>query len=464
MINRHRNPSTLRQDASGRLLSFTRQIAQRPAVREVLAAIRAFWKAPGQFRLPLFLIALGCGVASAYTLVVPYAHNPAASAEPSNLEVLVAKRNLQPGEVVSRETVAVRSLPRAYAEEAMLSPERIDDVDGSVLKEFLAAGEPLLRSRMELPTERIRHPSLGMRLVQVVVEDRFGLQHLPAPGDHVDLFWQDQIAAQRGFGPGAAGLFLLEDVAVKSIRRLKAEPGSALARRNGGAGVVQLEVEVTPEHAMQLVRASAHGVLQMTLRHPADRGLLPLADKPAYPVERQTQTAQRADRPKAGSGVSIPATTPVSSPVSAPVPGSLPGARQHAASTAGVSSSQAGGPAQQRFDLSKDNAGREGSQRADASGVEVIRGGQRTIQESGFPPLPAQGSLNHHFRSRPDNSATPDNRGSAASTPGGPTDADPTVRALRDPLDVGSELERREPGEILRGAASPASVTPRTVR
>lgn len=439
MLHANRDQSLRRSDLPKRFFAAVGPALNAPVIGKVLAAAQAFWRAPGQFRLPLFLIALGSGVASALALVSPFESREIPPQVQETIEVLVAKRSLAVGEVASRETLAVRKLPTAYAAESMLPPERIDEVDGSVLKQFLAAGEPLLRSQLEEATQRLRHPSLGMRLVQVVVEDRFGLQNLPSPGDHVDLFWQDQPTLHRGPG-NTGGIFLLEDIAVKSIRRLKAEAGSASGRRNGLSGVVQVEVEVTPEHAIQLVRASSHGLLQMTLRHPADRGLLPLAMKPELPASRQATAPPKPERIK-------PESTPPTAPGS------------HASAT-----SVAPRPTQPRAELAQGASARDPSQRAEGSAVEVIRGGQRSVQESALTGFPVHDFNRQGFGAGSSAQPSADSRSFPLAPQRIPSGHGGSTRPHEDARTALGEGEQRELTELLRGATPPASAEPRIVR
>jgi pilus assembly protein CpaB len=456
MLNANREQLSSRRTRLSPLIVSVSSLLNKPIFISTIATLRAFWRAPGQFRLPLFLIALGCGIASAYSLVSPFEERPSPAAPQESVEVLVAKRNLQAGEVASRDTLAVRRLPAAYAAEAMLSPERIDEIEGFLLQQHLAAGEPLLRSQIEDTAQRIRHPSLGMRLVQVVVEDRFGLQRLPSPGDHVDLFWQDPPGMHRNSSLGGGGIFLLEDIAVKSIRRLKAEAGSALSRRNSTSGVVQLEVEVIPEHAIQLVRASSNGLLQMTLRHPADRGLLPLAGKPEYPVGRYAPAPFRGDRPKpdavATGAIASSAAQAVPSAAATPTP-SVVRSAVHAPKPSTPRSEDAGDRVTQA---------QGGLQRSEGSGVEVIRGGQRTMQESVLPSL--QGQRTHHTRSDAGLSASGDLRGLTPNPTRQHPEIDATAPRLRSSLEAAGEGDRRDLTELLRGAITPPSAEPRIVR
>jgi len=456
MLNANREQLSSRRNHFSPLIVSIGSLLNKPMFLNSVAAVRAFWRAPGQFRLPLFLIALGCGIASAYSLVAPFEERPGPMAPQESVEVLVAKRNLNAGEAASRDTLAVRRLPAAYAAEAMLPPERIDEIEGFLLRQHLAAGEPLLRSQIEDTSQRTRHPSLGMRLVQVVVEDRFGLQSLPSPGDHVDLFWQDPPGMHRSSSLAGGGIFLLEDIAVKSIRRLKAEAGSSLSRRNGSSGVVQLEVEVTPDHAIQLVRASSNGLLQMTLRHPADRGLLPLAGKPEYPVGRYAPAPLRGDRSKpdaAGTGaITLPAAQTVPPAAAIPTP------------SAAHSAVHPPKPSTPRSEAAGDRISQVqgGPQRSEGSGVEVIRGGQRTLQESGFPAL--QGQSTNPTRTDAGLSPPGDLRMSTLNATRQHPEIDATAHRLRSPFEPAGEGDRRDLTELLRGAMTPPSAEPRIVR
>ncbi|MBM3339895.1 MAG: Flp pilus assembly protein CpaB [Betaproteobacteria bacterium] len=239
-----------------------------------------FWNTPGRFRWPLFLIALLGAFASVAMLRSSFNLDVAPQSDVSTKqrEVIVAKQSLSPGDVLTRENLAVGRVPEDYFEASMLSPDRFPDVDGLVMTQTLAPGQALSTNHV-VKTER-RHPSLGLRRIQLVLEDRYGFKQLPLPGDFVDFYWQISHGQQLGLHSTDIGSYLVEDVRLVSIKRA-ADPGpQSLSRRSEKTSWIHIEVEVLPEPALRLLKASALGALQMVLRNPDDRSSGPTVNKP----------------------------------------------------------------------------------------------------------------------------------------------------------------------------------------
>jgi Flp pilus assembly protein CpaB len=253
-------------------------------------------------------------------------------------EVIVAKQSLSPGDVLTRENLAIGKVPDDFFEASMLSPDRFLDVEGLVMTQTLAPGQALLGNHFA-KSER-RHPTLGLRRVQLILEDRYGFKQLPLPGDFVDFFWQ--LTHNQTLNPQAtdAGSYLVEDVKLLSIKRAT-EPGiQHHPRRPEKGSWVHVEVEVSPEAALRLLKASLQGTLQMVLRNPDDRSL----GTPWLRQEPQKPSAANSRSPV--SSIQRPAAAPE------------------------------GGRASQL------DPGKSKEQTGQTNRVEVIRGGQRSIEQS----------------------------------------------------------------------------------
>lgn len=241
--------------------------------------IKGFWRTPGRFRLPLFLFSLaGAAVSAAFLSdIMSISSITKTQAIAPHREVIVAKSSLRPGDVLTKENLAVGRVPVEFFETAMLAPDRFSDVDGSVMTQPLSPGQALLSSHLA-KNER-RHPSLGLRRIQLVVEDRYGFKQLPLPGDFVDFFWQFPQGQSAGNANDQASSYLVEDVRLLSIKRANDTDNQNASRRAKGPWI-HIEVEVLPEAALRLLRASSIGTLQMVLRNPDDRSLGPPQPKP----------------------------------------------------------------------------------------------------------------------------------------------------------------------------------------
>lgn len=105
------------------------------------------------------------------------------------VNVVVAKDKLQKGDVISSETVAVRSVPADYAHSSALMPNQFDTFDGKALTYAVNAGEIIIWSMLETqktPTFSARVEA-GRRAITVPVDEINSISGLLEPGDLVDL-------------------------------------------------------------------------------------------------------------------------------------------------------------------------------------------------------------------------------------------------------------------------------------
>jgi Flp pilus assembly protein CpaB len=245
----------------------------RPFTAKLINSVSEFWNAPGKFRWPLFLIALLGALASVFFLRSSLDLDQTVSIDhkPKGREVIVAKQSLSPGDVLTRENLAISKVPDDFFDDSMFVPDRFPDIDGLVMTQTLAPGQAL--STAHIRRSERRHPSLGLRRIQLVLADRYGFKQLPLPGDFVDFYWQMTQAHQPSTTHPDNGSYIVEDVQLVSIKRSSELDAQSSTRRPDKGSWIHIEVEVIPEAALRLLKASAHGALQMVLRNPDDRSL-----------------------------------------------------------------------------------------------------------------------------------------------------------------------------------------------
>lgn len=163
--------------------------------------------------------------------------------------VAVATRDLAPGDAVDAGAAKVRSLPRAAV--APVALERVPE--GAVVRHPVAAGEPLVPSRLA-PHGLAGAAALvppGARAVAVPLGPA-GAPPL-APGDLVDLL---AVLPSGGFG-GAGGLPAAGGV----------EPAYALAERAAVVDVADdaVTVAVPEDDVTRVAWALAHGTVVLAL-------------------------------------------------------------------------------------------------------------------------------------------------------------------------------------------------------
>ena len=271
--------------------------------------------------------------------------------EPVVMEsVVVARHDLAKGDPISADTMAIRSIPRAYVVSAAIRPARFEQYQGARLAVALKAGEPLLDSAVlgvdqAVFSQRLRQ---GIRALTISVDEVNAISGLLQPGDRVDLFF----SARPPKGGGAAAeatVPLLQNVLVLATGR-QVRPMTDQQAASRGYGTIT--VELAPHQAQQVVVAQRAGRITAVLRHPDDRRLEAAArmdlrqlfgQAEVAPIRRGPQMIvggvgrQWAAGAAAGSGA---ATSAVAGPGTGPNPGSAPPSDR---STADPSTSGAAG-------------------------------------------------------------------------------------------------------------------------
>jgi len=186
------------------------------------------------------------------------------------VEVLVAARSLQRGDVLGSDNLAIRALPREVIPGGALSPSRIDAVQGLRLQWPMQAGEPLLASAVMAAesaglSSRIRH---GVRALTIAVDETNALSGLLQPGDRIDLLlsWRPTPAAGIAL-PELTRTVMQDVVVIATGRNARATPADDAPGRTFSA----ITVEVDPEQAQKLIVAQRSGRLTAILRNPGDR-------------------------------------------------------------------------------------------------------------------------------------------------------------------------------------------------
>lgn len=105
-------------------------------------------------------------------------------------EVLVAARDLRPGELVSPLTVAVRNVPRDWTPHDSVAPMDFNAIEQRPLMIALRSGAPLTANHLR--PVAARPPALqldpGHRAVSIAVDEISSMGGLIQPGDRIDLW------------------------------------------------------------------------------------------------------------------------------------------------------------------------------------------------------------------------------------------------------------------------------------
>jgi pilus assembly protein CpaB len=185
----------------------------------------------------------------------------------TQVNVVVAKRELKRGEALSSESVAIRPIPIDYAHNAALRPDEFERFDGQVLAFGAKPGEMILWSMLEgkkVPTFSAR-VGTGHRAITVAVDEINSISGLLEPGDRVDLMVTLDNKGTKYTVP------LLQAVQVMATGQRSADDPKTGERRQYST----VTLDTTPEQAHNVIVAREAGRITALLRNPTDTKALP---------------------------------------------------------------------------------------------------------------------------------------------------------------------------------------------
>jgi pilus assembly protein CpaB len=186
--------------------------------------------------------------------------------------VVVAKSDLQSGEVLGDHNLAVREIPREYAHSDAVMPEQFDVVDGQKVAYSVKSGEMLLWS---LLAEK-QNPAFstmvaaGRRAITVPVDEINSISGMLEPGDFIDLM----VTMDKG---GKKKIFpLLQNVKVlatgqKPLNYKQSDTSDAEANRMRYDNYATVTLDADPQEAQAVIMAREVGKVTALLRNPEDK-------------------------------------------------------------------------------------------------------------------------------------------------------------------------------------------------
>ncbi|MDE2442291.1 MAG: Flp pilus assembly protein CpaB [Betaproteobacteria bacterium] len=189
-----------------------------------------------------------------------------ARARGATVNLIVAKRELRKGELITEETVAIRPVPQDYAHSQALSPEQFDRVAGQAVAYPMKSGEMLLWSMVEgkrVPTFSTR-VGAGRRALTVPVDEINSISGLLEPGDTIDLIASiEQKGRKQSF-------LLQQGIQVLATGQRSVDDPKSGERRTYST----VTLDTTPAQAQTIISARDAGKLTAMLRNPEDKQAL----------------------------------------------------------------------------------------------------------------------------------------------------------------------------------------------
>lgn len=185
-------------------------------------------------------------------------HGETEAAGGAPLTVLIANRDLAPGDLLTEADLGARKIPQAFVGQRHIRADAVKRVVGVRLNTRIDANEPLLWSDVAALG------SSGRDLSSAVQEGRRGyalsgsgsFDGLLRPGDRVDILYTDKSTT--------ATRTLLQDVLVLSVGG-QMDPRVRAASRGG-----QVVVSADLQQSQMLATAEQHGRLKLVIRNAGD--------------------------------------------------------------------------------------------------------------------------------------------------------------------------------------------------
>jgi len=228
--------------------------------------------------LLLGALIVAIGTAMAARSMFAGASSPQAEAavapEPQGPKVLVAKRGMPVGTIITADAVGYQLWPKEMVQDAYFIDGEADmsKLLGTVVRHAITAGEPITRGGLVSPGDRgflAAALGAGMRAVTVPVSATTGVGGFVFPGDRVDMMLTQSV---EGNDDGPA-LNAAETI-LRNLRVLATDQSTETTTTPDGKTVVRavrtVTLEVTPRIAEKIQVATTIGTLSLSLRSIAD--------------------------------------------------------------------------------------------------------------------------------------------------------------------------------------------------
>jgi pilus assembly protein CpaB len=222
--------------------------------------------------LGALIVAIGTALAARSMFAGAPAPQAAAAPVPQGPKVLVAKRALPVGTIITADAVGYQLWPKEMVQDAYFVDGEADmnKLMGTVVRHTITAGEPVTQGSLVYPGDRgflAAALGPGMRAVTVPVSEKTGVGGFIFPGDHVDLMLTQTVDGEGG------GLKATETI-LQNLRVLATDQRTDSTTDENGKTVVKsfrtVTFEATPKVAEKIEVAQTIGTLSLALRSLAD--------------------------------------------------------------------------------------------------------------------------------------------------------------------------------------------------
>jgi pilus assembly protein CpaB len=228
-------------------------------------------------KLVLLLGALIIAIGTAFAARSIFAGGNAPAAEaavPTGPRVLVAKRALTAGTIITADALGFQPWPKELVQDAYFIDGEADmnKLLGTVVRYPITAGEPVTQGSLVSPGDRgflAAALGPGMRAVTVPVSATTGVAGFIFAGDRVDLVLTQQIDGTDQSSP-----LRTAETVLRNLRVLATDQTTEKTTDENGKTVVAefrtVTLEVTPKIAEKIAVAQTIGTISLALRSIAD--------------------------------------------------------------------------------------------------------------------------------------------------------------------------------------------------
>lgn len=228
-------------------------------------------------KLVLLLGALIIAIGTAFAARTIFAGGAAPDAEAAvatGPRVLVAKRALPAGTIVTADALGFQPWPKELVQDAYYIDGEADmnKLLGTVVRFPVTAGEPVTQGALVAPGDRgflAAALGPGMRAVTVPVSAMSGVAGFIFPGDRVDLLLSQQVDSKDDGPPLRAA-----ETIVRNLRVLATDQSTEKTTDENGKTIVAefrtVTLEVTPKIAEKIAVSQTFGAISLALRSISD--------------------------------------------------------------------------------------------------------------------------------------------------------------------------------------------------
>jgi len=191
------------------------------------------------------------------------------------MDVVVAKGDLERGTIVGSDNMAVRRMPKEFVPGTAVDPASFGNVEGARLGVPMRRGEVLIRGTLEgadTATFATRVVN-GVRAITLTVDEVNSLAGLLQPNDRVDLYLTAKPIKSGHSDPAAIEQtqLLMQNVLILATGRQVRPTISEGGQPGVGRSFTTITIEAAPIDVQRLILAQKSGSLTAALRGGADK-------------------------------------------------------------------------------------------------------------------------------------------------------------------------------------------------